>query len=153
MIIGQIELMSWINLFNNINNHILKNKTEESVVPLTDEEYYTHQIHNLTCERDWDRAKRIAKEMASHIKYSDFLKKLKKFETCSNCETNRRDYIKFLSKNGFLYHFDFSAHDICWDNITPTQEIKDALDRATNKLYDEDIFEFAIEFGDNDVYS
>ena len=66
-IISHIELMNWIMVFKRVNENIKNGIVEGTVVPLTDSEYYTEQIHNLTNEKDWDRAKQIAEMIADKM--------------------------------------------------------------------------------------
>ena len=49
----------WKEVFDQVNKD-----DKETFVPLTDVEYYTHQIHNLTDERDVDAAHKVAVKLS-----------------------------------------------------------------------------------------
>lgn len=53
-----MTIQEWKTMFEQIN--IDCSETGESVVPLSDVDYYAEQIHNLTEEQDYIEARRIA---------------------------------------------------------------------------------------------
>jgi len=55
-----------IDLFTRVNRDIKHDKTGESIVPLTDWEYYSEQIENIF-GLDAKKARELAKEMAAHL--------------------------------------------------------------------------------------